>query len=44
MPGLLDWSPVIDGVDVVGVPAELAAQGKAANVPVMLGTNANEGA
>lgn len=41
--GLLDWSPVIDGVDVVGMPEELAAQGKAANVPVMLGTNANEG-
>ena len=39
----LEWSPVIDGVDVVGDPRQLAAAGKASNVPVMFGTNRNEG-
>ena len=41
--GTLEWSPVIDGVDVVGDPRQLAAAGKASNVPVMFGTNRNEG-
>lgn len=41
--GTLEWSPVIDGVEVVDAPQSLAAQGKIADVPVLFGTNANEG-
>ena len=36
-------APVIDGVEVVAEPALLAAQGKVYDVPVMLGTNRDEG-
>ena len=39
----LEWSPVIDGVEVLDDPRVLAAAGKLAPVPVMLGFNADEG-
>lgn len=42
-PWLDEWAPVIDGVEVVAEPALLAAQGKVYDVPVMLGTNRDEG-
>jgi len=42
-PWLDEWAPVIDGVEVVAEPALLAAQGKVHDVPVMLGTNRDEG-
>ncbi len=41
--GQLEWSPVIDGVEVVGDPRALAAAGQIAPVPVMLGFNHDEG-
>ena len=41
--GQLEWSPVIDGVEVLDDPRVLAAAGKIASVPVMLGFNADEG-
>jgi para-nitrobenzyl esterase len=41
--GQLEWSPAIDGVVVVDDPRVLAAAGKIANVPVMLGFNRDEG-
>jgi len=38
------WNPVIDGVELTDEPQWLAYQGKFSNkVPVMLGTNMNEG-
>jgi len=41
---LLDWSPVQDGVELTGSPANLLASGQFAhNVTVLLGTNADEG-
>ena len=39
----LEWSPTIDGVEVLDDPRVLLAAGKAADVPVMLGFNADEG-
>jgi carboxylesterase type B len=42
--GLCDWSPVIDGVELTAHPAILAAAGQFnKGVPVLLGTNADEG-
>jgi para-nitrobenzyl esterase len=41
--GQLEWGPTIDGVEVVGDPRALAAAGKAAPVPILLGNNADEG-
>lgn len=42
--GFIEWAPVIDGVEVVGTPRDLAAAGQLApGVPVMLGFNRNEG-
>ena len=35
--GFLEWSPTIDGVEILDDPRVLLAQGKAADVPVMLG-------
>lgn len=45
VPGnIVQWSPVIDGVEVLDSPKALAAQGRfAPGVPVLLGSNANEG-
>lgn len=37
------WAPVIDGVEMVGIPAELLRLGKQAPVPILLGTNRDEG-
>ena len=37
------WSPVIDGVELVAHPAVLASEGEVNQVPVLLGTNADEG-
>lgn len=42
-PWLDEWAPVIDGVEVTGQPALLTEQGKVHDVPVMLGTNLDEG-
>lgn len=39
----LEWSPVIDGVEVIDDPRALLAAGKVAPVPVMMGFNADEG-
>lgn len=39
----LEWSPAIDGVEVVDDPRALLAAGKVADVPVMMGFNADEG-
>jgi para-nitrobenzyl esterase len=39
----LEWSPVIDGVEVLDDPRALLAAGKVAPVPVMMGFNADEG-
>jgi len=38
-----NWAPVVDGVELTDTPENLASQGKIANVPVMVGTNLNEG-
>ncbi len=40
--GLLSLRPVIDGVIVTDDPRTLLTQGKAANVPVLIGTNAGK--
>jgi carboxylesterase type B len=41
---LCDWTPVIDGIELTAHPAVLAAAGKFnKGVPVLLGTNADEG-
>eukprot|EP00756_Hemistasia_phaeocysticola_P019260 Hpha_TRINITY_DN15648_c1_g14::TRINITY_DN15648_c1_g14_i1::g.99755::m.99755 len=37
------WWPAIDGTTLPASPVELAARGEAADVPLMLGTNENEG-
>lgn len=39
----LEWSPVIDGVEVIDDPRALLAAGKVAPVPVMMGFNQDEG-
>jgi para-nitrobenzyl esterase len=39
----LEWSPVIDGVEVLDDPRALAKAGAIAPVPVLLGFNADEG-
>ena len=41
--GQLEWGPTIDGVEVLDDPRVLAARGRAAPVPVLLGFNADEG-
>ena len=41
--GWLQWTPVVDGVDVIDTPTTLLAQGKVADVPVIFGTNRDEG-
>lgn len=40
---LVDWAPVIDGVTLVKHPRDCAAAGEVAKVPILLGTNKNEG-
>ena len=40
---LIDWSPVVDGVELTDVPLNLLRQGKVNQVPVLLGTNHDEG-
>ena len=38
------WGPVIDGVQLMGMPAQLAQDGKIASpVPTLLGSNHDEG-
>jgi para-nitrobenzyl esterase len=37
------WAPAMDGVVVPGEPVKLLLAGKAADVPVLLGSNKNEG-
>lgn len=39
----LVWGPVIDGVEILDDPRKLAAAGKFNKVPVLLGTNMDEG-
>lgn len=39
----LDWSPTEDGVELTASPAELISQLKVADVPIMFGTNGDEG-
>jgi para-nitrobenzyl esterase len=39
----LEWSPTIDGVEVVDDPRTLLAAGAVADVPVLVGFNADEG-
>ena len=41
--GLTDWSPTVDGVEFTNYVQLLAAAGDIANVPVLFGTNKNEG-
>ena len=41
--GLIDWSPVIDGIVLTDHPYNLLKQGSVNQVPVLLGTNRNEG-
>eukprot|EP01065_Artemidia_motanka_P045910 TRINITY_DN6841_c0_g1_i1.p1 TRINITY_DN6841_c0_g1~~TRINITY_DN6841_c0_g1_i1.p1 ORF type:complete len:525 (+),score=163.48 TRINITY_DN6841_c0_g1_i1:103-1677(+) len=41
--GLTSWSPVVDGVEIMDRADNIARRGGAANVPVLLGTNMNEG-
>eukprot|EP00038_Savillea_parva_P017986 m.22098 g.22098 ORF g.22098 m.22098 type:complete len:555 (+) comp3954_c0_seq1:100-1764(+) len=40
---LLDWAPTVDGVELTAHPRDLLAKGLAHDVPVILGTNRNEG-
>lgn len=40
---LLDWAPTIDGVELTDHPRALMAKGLAHDVPVILGTNRDEG-
>lgn len=38
------WGPVVDGVELLGLPMDLAAKGEIASlVPTLLGTNHDEG-
>ena len=39
----VDWAPVIDLVELLDDPQHLAAKGQIAAVPLLLGTNADEG-
>ena len=41
--GLIDWSPVIDGTVLTDHPYSLLKAGKVHKVPVLLGSNRNEG-
>lgn len=41
--GVIEWSPTIDGVELVGDPRDLLAAGKIARVPVLMGFNKDEG-
>ena len=41
--GLTDWSSVVDGVEFKEEVQILASKGLAVDVPVLLGTNRNEG-
>jgi len=41
--GVLEWGPCVDGVEVLDDPRVLLAQGKAAQVPVLMGFNLDEG-
>lgn len=41
--GLTDWQPTVDGVEFTDFVQLLAAKGDIANVPVLFGTNQNEG-
>jgi len=37
------WSATVDGVELLGSPAERLAEGKVADVPMLFGTNRDEG-
>ena len=37
------WAPVIDGVELTASPPDLLDAGKVARVPILIGTNRNEG-
>ena len=37
------WAPAMDGVVIPDIPADMLVAGKAAAVPVLLGSNKNEG-
>ena len=37
------WSATVDGVELLGAPAEQLAKGKVADVPMLFGTNRDEG-
>ena len=37
------WAPAMDGVVIPGIPADMLVAGKAVPVPVLLGSNKNEG-
>lgn len=39
----VNWSPTVDGVELMAEPRVLLAQGKAHDVPVIIGTNRDEG-
>ncbi|KAJ3099691.1 hypothetical protein HDU97_002860 [Phlyctochytrium planicorne] len=39
-----DWKPVVDGIVLKDMPINRVLQGKIAKIPVILGTNTNEGA
>lgn len=39
----IKWAPVVDGVELTATPEALTAQGALADVPVLLGTNGDEG-
>jgi para-nitrobenzyl esterase len=41
--GFQQWSPVIDGVEIVADPRDLLAAGKVADVPILIGANHDEG-
>lgn len=41
--GIITWAPTIDGVTVLDDPRHLAAAGAIAPVPVLMGTNQDEG-
>lgn len=41
--GFLEWSPVIDGVEFTEHPMKLAAAGEFNRVPVLMGSNRDEG-
>jgi carboxylesterase type B len=42
--GVVEWSPVVDGVELIDTPFNMVAQGKlASDVPVLFGFNRDEG-